>query len=91
MNEQFPPEIEALRKKLYPVMKEAKKDHKCAKLVRNVLYINGEQYTPPEGSTSRTDSNHKTQAALNDQPSGTTHRPSNLSKRARQVSTPDGK
>ena len=38
VNEQFPPEIEERRKKLYPVMRQAKKDHKRTKLVRDTLY-----------------------------------------------------
>jgi hypothetical protein len=66
VNKQFPPEIEEQIKKSYPVIRQVKKDHKRTKLVRDVLYINGELYTPPKGSTSHTDSDHQTQAALND-------------------------
>jgi hypothetical protein len=39
VNEQFPPEIEEQKKKSYPVIRQAKKDHKRTKLVRDVLYI----------------------------------------------------
>ena len=46
VNEQFPPEIEEKRKKLYPIMRQAKKDNKQAKLVRETLYIDGEEYIP---------------------------------------------
>ncbi|XP_062594817.1 uncharacterized protein LOC134256179 [Saccostrea cucullata] len=47
VNEQFPAEIEERRKKLYPVMRQARQDRCTTKLVRDVLYINGKVYTPP--------------------------------------------
>ncbi|XP_062568339.1 uncharacterized protein LOC134230520 [Saccostrea cucullata] len=47
VNEQFPAEIEERRKKLYPVMRQARLDKCKTKLVRDVLYINGKVYTPP--------------------------------------------
>ncbi|XP_062594181.1 uncharacterized protein LOC134255674 [Saccostrea cucullata] len=37
VNEQYPPEIEEKRKKLYPVIRQARKDHKKVKLVRGHL------------------------------------------------------
>ena len=45
INEQFPVEIEEKRRRLYPVMKEAKKKGDKVKLVRDKLFINGEPYT----------------------------------------------
>ncbi|XP_062595662.1 uncharacterized protein LOC134257022 [Saccostrea cucullata] len=50
VNEQFPPEIEEKRKKLYPVMKQAKLDHKRTKLVCDKLFINGKEYIPQENA-----------------------------------------
>ncbi|XP_062609377.1 uncharacterized protein LOC134271145 [Saccostrea cucullata] len=46
VNEQFPPEIEERRRKLYPVLRQALKDHKRAKLVKDTLYIDGKEYIP---------------------------------------------
>ncbi|XP_061178382.1 uncharacterized protein LOC133187025 [Saccostrea echinata] len=46
VNEQYPTEIEEKRKKLYPVMRQARKDKKKVKLVRDILYIDGEVYIP---------------------------------------------
>lgn len=53
-NEQFPPEIEEKRRKLYPVQRQAKKDNKRVQLVRDVLYIDGKEYTPSESAPSPT-------------------------------------
>lgn len=44
INEQFPAEVEARRKKLYPVMKQAKQDGNQVSLIRDKLFINGEQF-----------------------------------------------
>ena len=44
IREQFTKDIEAKRKELYPVLKEAKKQMKRAVLIRDKLYINGELY-----------------------------------------------
>lgn len=46
VNEQFPPEIEERRKKLYPIMRLAKRDGKRVRLVKDLLYVNGELYDP---------------------------------------------
>lgn len=43
---QFPPEIEERRKKLYPIMRLAKRDGKRVRLVKDLLYVNGELYDP---------------------------------------------
>nr|XP_022331758.1 uncharacterized protein LOC111129597 [Crassostrea virginica] len=56
VNEQFPPEIENNRKKLYPVMRQAKKDRKRVKLVRDTLYIDGIKYNAPTESARPTPS-----------------------------------
>lgn len=53
VNIQFPPKIEQKRKKLYPVMGQAKKEKKRTKPVRNFLYIYGEMYTPPPEPTPK--------------------------------------
>ena len=47
VNEHFPSEIEQRRKVLYPVAKNARRnrDNKV-RLVRDKLFINGQQYTP---------------------------------------------
>lgn len=44
----FPPEIEARRKKLYPIQKEAKRNGRRVALVRDRLYIDNEPYVLPE-------------------------------------------
>ena len=36
--------------KLYPIIRQAKKDKNRTKLVRDILYIEGEVYTPPTES-----------------------------------------
>lgn len=46
IREQFPPEIEQTRKKLYPVMKRAKQQRKQVTLVRDRLYIDKQLYVP---------------------------------------------
>ncbi|CAC5379037.1 unnamed protein product [Mytilus coruscus] len=46
INEQFPPEIEIRRRKLYPILKNEKSLGKQARLVRDKLYINGQLYNP---------------------------------------------
>lgn len=76
-NEQFPPKIEEKRRKLYPVQRQAKKDNKRVQLVRDVLYIDGKEYTPPESAPSPTPAwNNRTPSDRNP-------------KRARVSSTPD--
>ncbi|CAG2184897.1 unnamed protein product [Mytilus edulis] len=46
INEQFPPEIEIRRRKLYPIFKKEKSLGKQARLVRDKLYINGQLFNP---------------------------------------------
>lgn len=46
IHEQFPKSVEDNRRKLYPVMKDAKRQGKNAILVRDKLFINGTQYIP---------------------------------------------
>ena len=48
--EQFPPEVQAKRKLLYPVMMDARKSGKKAVLVRDKLYINNKLYDPTKKS-----------------------------------------
>lgn len=53
IREQFPPEIEAKRKLLYPVMRSYLKDPRNrVALVRDKLYINGKLYNAPVASES---------------------------------------
>lgn len=98
VNEQFPPEIEERRRKLYPVLRQAKKDHRKVKLVRDVLYIDGQEYIPPIGSAPRaapTPTPARTQAASNQTaerqytPQNPTKDDRQAFKRQRQGSTPD--
>lgn len=49
--EQFPPEIEVKRRKLYPPLRQKKKrNKKRSKLVRDTLYIKGKEYVPAESA-----------------------------------------
>jgi hypothetical protein len=48
ISEQFPTEIVARRQKFYPKMREAKQQRREVVLVRDRLYIDGEQYFSPE-------------------------------------------
>ena len=50
IHEQFPKSVEDKRKKLYPVLKEAKRNGKNAVLVRDKLFINGSQYHAEESA-----------------------------------------
>lgn len=48
IREQFPPEMEQNRKRLYPLMRQYQQNpQNRVALVRDKLYINGEQYMPP--------------------------------------------
>lgn len=53
INEQYPPEIEERRKKLYPIAKSARKDRQKAVLVRDKLYINDTLYKAPDENTAQ--------------------------------------
>jgi hypothetical protein len=48
ISEQYPAEINNRRKNLYPIMREAKQQRRHVVLVRDRLFIDGEQYIPPE-------------------------------------------
>lgn len=87
VNKQFPPEIEERRRKLYPVLRQAKKDHRKVKLVRDVLYIDGQEYIPPIGSVPRaapTPTPARTRAASN-QTAERQYTPQNPTKDDRQT------
>lgn len=91
VNEQFPPEIEEKRKLLYPVLRQAKKDHKRASLIRDTLYIEGEKYdssteSAPRFYPDRAVSNYTTPAQSHQSGTAKDHQPL---KRQRQGSTPD--
>ena len=44
ISEQYPGEIQEIRKRLYPVYKEARKNKKKATFVRDKLFINGKEF-----------------------------------------------
>jgi hypothetical protein len=48
ISEQYPAEINNRRKNLYPIMREAKQQRRHVVLVRDRLFIDGEQYIPSE-------------------------------------------
>ena len=48
INQQYPPEIEERRRKLYPKLKEAKDNGKRATIIRDKLIIDGKLYVPPK-------------------------------------------
>ena len=52
INQQYPQEIEQARRSLYPVMKQMRAEGKDVKLVRDVLFVDGEPYDPLEVSTA---------------------------------------
>lgn len=91
VNEQFPPEIEEKRKKLYPIMRQAKKDNKRTKLVRDTLYIDGEEYIPTSESANGRDppARSKPSSASSNRSNPQTKRDRQPQKRQRQQSTPD--
>ena len=94
VNEQFPPEIEARRKKLYPVMRQAKADNRRVKLVRDILYIDGQIYAPEDTSKPHTANEHPSHVRSSAQNPGhaqnkRTTEDRQLLKRARIGSTPD--
>ena len=91
INEQYPAEIEERRKKLYPVMRQARADNRRVKLVRDVLYIDGDVYTPENRETQPEQTRRSTHQSANPG-SASSNRPSEVkqsAKRARQSSTPD--
>ena len=49
-NEQFPPDIEERRRKLYPIMKEEKKKKSKVVLNRDKLFVNNELVVPDEAT-----------------------------------------
>ncbi|CAC5366581.1 unnamed protein product [Mytilus coruscus] len=60
IKEQFSGEVEARRKKLYPVMKKARQDGKRVNLARDQLYIDGKEFiAEPENSSLNSDSINK--------------------------------
>ena len=88
VNEQFPPEIEARRKKLY------KADNRRVKLVRDILYIDGQIYAPEDTSKPHTANEHPSHVRSSAQNPGhaqnkRTTEDRQLLMRARVGSTPD--
>ena len=102
INQQFPQEIEQARRSLYPIMKQMRSEGKQVKLVRDMLFVDGELYNPhdvsdvsdsPQRHSSHTDA-HLAAWGLSRSPREEftlrtpTHRPN---KRQRYGSTPDGR
>lgn len=93
INEQFPPHIEEVRRTLYPVAKHYKSQGHRTKMVRDKLFINGEEYRPvsfvPTTSGNPTSATQgpmtNTNYVHHDTPNGTT-KPNN--KRSRVGSSP---
>ena len=56
ISEQFPEEIEEVRRGLYPIMRNLRRDGKRGHLVRDKLYVDGVQYRSEEArrQTERT-------------------------------------
>jgi hypothetical protein len=53
VNETYPPEIEGRRKKLYPVIRQAKRDGKLVRLVKDMLYIDGVVHNENRDATAQ--------------------------------------
>lgn len=51
VHQQFPKDVEDRRKKLYPVQKEARRQGKRVALIRDKLFIDGEQYIGENNSS----------------------------------------
>ncbi|VDI22904.1 Hypothetical predicted protein [Mytilus galloprovincialis] len=56
VNQQFPDIIEQARKSLYPVMKQKREEGHTVKLVRDILYVDGEMYNDQISDIEPTDS-----------------------------------
>lgn len=52
IQEQFPEEIEQRRKPLYPMLRQARKEKKRAALVKDRLFIDGQEVRPPTGQST---------------------------------------
>lgn len=53
IHEQFPEEVEAKRRELYPIMRQSRQQGKRAVLVRDRLYVDGEQVRPDGAARPR--------------------------------------
>ncbi|KAK3101321.1 hypothetical protein FSP39_002677 [Pinctada imbricata] len=78
INEQYPPEIEERRRKLYPIAKQERMKKSKVVLVRDKLYVNGKLVVCDEDSDTDED--------LGSTPLRSTSRPN---KRSRHYSTPN--
>lgn len=59
MNDKFPVKSEARRKNLYPVMKQAKRKGNQVSLLRDKLFIYGEQFVFTEQTDTSIDDQHR--------------------------------
>lgn len=50
IHEQFPEEIEAKRRELYPLMRKCRQENKKTVLVRDKLYVDGVQVRPEDAA-----------------------------------------
>ncbi|XP_021368970.1 uncharacterized protein LOC110460413 [Mizuhopecten yessoensis] len=84
INKQFPQEIEQARKSLYPKFKEFREKGDHVKLVRDILYVNGQPYDDVRSSTPQATRSH---ASYNSQETPNRRR---NPKRGRMSSTHEG-
>ena len=90
ISEQYPAEINNRRKNLYPIMMEAKQQRRHVVLVRDRLFIDGEQYIPPEDRPVNFDNVWNSPPHLQHGPGHNSHiTPGRPMKRPRQGSSPN--
>jgi hypothetical protein len=74
VNERFPPEVEDKRRKLYPMMRAARKQNKRVKLVVDKLYIDGDLQEPKDTHETEHKMHSTEQVAGTPRASGTRER-----------------
>ncbi|CAG2227463.1 unnamed protein product [Mytilus edulis] len=84
VNQQFPDAIEQARKSLYPIMKQKRAEGCHVRLVRDILYVDGQMYTTPSAEDSHA------VPAPNSPINFATPEQRQASKRRRTSSTPKG-
>ncbi|VDI19452.1 Hypothetical predicted protein [Mytilus galloprovincialis] len=85
VNQQFPDAIERARKSLYPLMKQKRAEGCQVRLVRDIMYVDGQMYTPPSAEDS-----HAVPAPNSPINNFATPEQRQASKRRRTSSTPKG-
>jgi hypothetical protein len=90
ISEQYATEINNRRKKLYPIKREEKQQRRHVVLVRDRLFIDGEQYIPPEDRPVNTDNVWNSPPHLQHGQGHNSHiTPGRPMKRPRQGSSPN--